>query len=215
LSEFRLQDDLFVYGLPGETLLQFEGSGFETDWELDLPIAANPRGFRSLTDVVITFDMNASYSQALAGRLAALPPAPVARSILLSAGVVDSKGLSNLRIGTGPARIKFDIKGIALPAQEKNRKVTNLALLAVGKTEKVYDATLEVTGTQAAFQIKDGLAMSNAGDLMAGAASLPLNALVGKDLDQSFTLEIDRTNVQEELRTLFDVVLYLEYKADL
>ena len=44
LSEFRLHDDLFVYGLPGETFLQFEGSGFETDWELELPVAANPKG---------------------------------------------------------------------------------------------------------------------------------------------------------------------------
>ena len=35
------------------------------------------------------------------------------------------------------------------------------------------------------------------------------------ELDQVFELEITRAGVQDELRTLFDVVLYLDYKADL
>lgn len=217
LSEFRLQDDLFVYGLPGETLLQFEGSGIETAWELDLPAAPNPQGLRSLSDVIITFDMNASYSQALAGKLAAEPPAPVSRAIMLAASVQDSRGLANLRVGTDPARLRFDLRQAALPAQEKNRKLANLALLAIGKTTKTYNATLKAAtaGTQAAFQIKDGLALSNAGDLLAGGTPSPLNTLVGVDLDQVFELEITRTGVQDELRTLFDVVLYLDYRADL
>jgi hypothetical protein len=217
LSEFRLQDDLFVYGLPGETLLQFEGSGFETAWELELPVAPNPQGLRALTDIIITFDMNASYSEALAGKLAALPPGPVARAILLAASVQDSRGLSNLRVGTTAARIRFDPKALPLPAQEKNRKLANLALLAIGKTEKTYDATLKASqaGTQAAFQIKGGLALSNAGDLLAGGVPSPLNSLVGLSLDQPFELVIDRTGVQDELRTLFDIVLYLDYTADL
>ena len=34
---FQSHDHLFVDGLPGETLLQFEGSGFETDRELEFP----------------------------------------------------------------------------------------------------------------------------------------------------------------------------------
>lgn len=217
LSEFRLQDDLFVYGLPGETLLQFEGSGIETAWELDLPAAANPQGLRSLSDVIITFDMNASYSQALAGQLAALPPAPVARAIMMAASVQDSRGLANLRVGTTPARIRFDPRTVALPAQEKNRKLANLALLAIGTTEKTYNATLRVSQgpTAVAFQIKEGLAMSNAGDLLAGGVPAPLNALVGLDLDQPFELEIDRAGVQDELRNLFDLALYLDYTADL
>lgn len=217
LSEFRLQDDLFVYGLPGETLLQFEGSGIETAWELELPAGANPQGLRNLSDVIITFDMNASYSQALAGKLAALPPGPVARALMLAASVQDSAGLANLRVGTGVARIRFDLRAVALPAQEKNRKLANLAILAIGKTEKTYNTTLRAaaSGTSASFQIKDGLALSNAGDLLGGNPASPLNVLAGVILDQAFELEIERTGVQDELRSLFDLVLYLDYAADL
>jgi hypothetical protein len=217
LSEFRLQDDLFVYGLPGETLLQFEGSGIETAWELELPVGANPQGLRNLSDVVITFDMNASYSQALASKLAALPPGPVARAIMLAASVQDSQGLANLRVGTDPIRIRFDPKLVSLPAQEKNRKLANLALLAIGKTEKTYNATLRAStaGVVATFQIKDGLALSNAGDLLGGNPASPLNLLAGVSLDQVFEVTIDRAGVQDELRQLFDLVLYLDYTADL
>ncbi|MGH7079106.1 MAG: hypothetical protein ACREFU_13545, partial [Acetobacteraceae bacterium] len=134
LSEFRLHQDLWVYGLPGETLLRFEGSGIETDWELEFPVATNPKGFRSLADVLITCDMNATYSQALAAHTAEAPPVPVARSIALAASVWDPAGLASLRAEGEPARIRFDLAKLALPLAERNRVVANLALLAVGAT---------------------------------------------------------------------------------
>jgi hypothetical protein len=48
LSEFRVRDDMFVYGPAGETLMQFEGSGIETECSLELPRLANQDGLRSL-----------------------------------------------------------------------------------------------------------------------------------------------------------------------
>jgi hypothetical protein len=217
LSEFRLHQDLWVYGLPGETLLQFEGSGIETDWELEFPIAANPKGLRSLADVLVTCDMNAMYSQGLAVKQAAAPPAPVARAVALAASMWDPKGLASLRRNNVPARIRFDLTRVALPLAETNRVIGNLALLAVGTTRQPYAATLQAEGSavQAAFQISDGLALSNAGPLLGTTAALPLNAFVGGSLDRAFVLEIDRTGVEDELRALDDVVLWLEYEADL
>lgn len=215
LSEFRLHDDLFVYGLPGETLLQFEGSGFETDWELELPLDANPRGLRSLADVIVTFDMNASYAPAAI----ATPTSPgtVTRSLALAASVWDPRGLETLRAATDPARMKFDLRRVALPAQETGRKLANLALLFVGRTSMTYSATLRVGGQQARFQVEDGLALSNAGPLLGSATPRPLNALVGGNLDQEFVLEVSRSGsaVADELKRLLDVVIWLEYQATL
>jgi hypothetical protein len=215
LSEFRLHDDLFVYGLPGETLLQFEGSGFETDWELEFPVDANLRGFRSVADVLITFDSNAYYSNAVAAKQAAQAPADAARSIVMAASVLDPKGLDSLKAAAGPARITIDPTKLALSAQEIKRRVSNVAVICVGKTTKTYNATLTAgkSAKTAAFTFTDGLALSNAGPLLGSAAALPLNDLVGLNLDQPFILEINRTGVADELSRLFDVVLYLEYQA--
>lgn len=217
LSEFRLHADMWVYGLPGETLLQFEGSGFETDWELEFPLAANPKGLRSLSDVMITCDMNALYSQTLAMQQAALPPAPVARSIALAASVWDPNGVATLHAKVGPVQIRFDLTKLTLPVQEKNRTISNLALLVVGKTEQVYSATLlaDGSGVQPAFNITDGLALSNDGPLLGAGVAMPLNDLVALPLVQAFVLEIDRAGVVDELAALNDVVLYMEYTADL
>lgn len=215
LSEFRLQDDLFVYGLPGETLLQFEGSGFETDWELEFPVEANSRGFRSVADVLITFDTNAYYSGAVAAKQAALAPADAARSIALAASNIDPKGLATLKAATGPVRITFDPARLALPAQEIKRRVTNLALICVGQTPSNYAAKLTATKSAktASFPIERGLALSNDGPLLGTGGPLPLNDLVGLNLNQPFLLEIERTGVVDELKRLFDIVLCLEYTA--
>jgi hypothetical protein len=217
LSEFRLHQDLWVYGLPGEALLQFEGSGIETDWELEFPLAANAKGLRSLTDVLITLDMNATYSQALAAKAAALPLPPVARGIALAASVWDPKGLASLRAANGPVRIRFDLSKLALPLAENGRIFANLALLAVGTRALAAGATLEAqtSNVQTAFNFADGIALSNAGPLLGGAAALPLNDLVGLPIEQGLVLELDRAGIEDDLRALDDVVLWLEYDATL
>lgn len=215
LSEFRLRDDLFVYGLPGETLLQFEGSGVETDWEIELPTIANPKGFRSVADVLITFDSNAYYSDAVAAKQAALLPADAPRAIILAASTADPKGLDTLKAAAGNPRITFDPTKLALPSQEVTRSVGNLALILVGKTEKTYTAKLTASKSAktAAFTVDAGIASSNAGPLLGTKPPLPLNTLAGLTLDQPFVLDIDRAGVADELKGLFDVVLYVEYRA--
>lgn len=213
LSEFRLHDDLFVYGLPGETLMQFEGSGFDTDWEIALPPAANPQGLAPLSDVLITFDMNADYSRSAAP---AAGPVTVNGAVMVSARVFDPAGLASLRTA-GAARIRFDMGEVPLRRQEKNRTITNLGVLLIGKTDKVFPARLaaSLSATQAAFDIVDGFAVSNIGALLGTRAPLPLNVFAGLAVDQILTLEFDTAGVTDELQALFDVVLYVEYDAEL
>jgi len=216
LSEFRLHDDLFVYGLPGETLLQFEGSGFTTEWRLDFLPSANPRGLASLADVLITFDTNALYSESLAEGTMSAAPAPVNRAVALAASVWDPKGLRTLRGPGASAQMTFDPSRLGLPAQEKARTLSNLAVICAGITTQSYTAKLTASAAakQASFTIKDGVALSNAGPLLGSAAALPLNAVTGVSLDQPFVLAIDRSGaVADELAKLYDVVLYLEYTA--
>jgi hypothetical protein len=215
LSEFRLHDDLFVYGLPGETLLQFEGSGFETDWELEFPVRANPKGLRSVADVIITFDSNAYYSQAIAAKQPAVPAADAPRAIMLAASNTDPKGLHTLKAAAGNPRITFDCTKLALPLQEIKRTVTNVAVIFVGKTDERYDATLTASPAAkvAAFTADVGIASSNGGPLLGSNPPQPLNDLIGVDLGQAFVLEIDRVGVADELARLYDVVLYIEYTA--
>jgi hypothetical protein len=218
LSEFRLHDDLFVYGLPGETLLQFEGSGFDTDWELEFPPAANPKGLRTLADVLITFDMNASYSAALAAAAAARQPGPAMRSVVLAASIWDPKGFESLAApSSGPAKITFDPSRVPLPKQEVGRKLANVAIICVGTTAHDYAAKLTATkaARTASFTIDNGIALSNTGPLLGTGDPHPLNALAGVALGQPFVLEIKRSGagVKAELAKLYDVVVYLEYET--
>ena len=61
LSEFSLRKDMAVFGMPDESLMTFEGSGFESFWGLQFPATANPFGLDSLLDVQMTFDLTAFY----------------------------------------------------------------------------------------------------------------------------------------------------------
>ena len=213
LSEFRLETDLQVFGLPGETLMQFEGSGYETDWGVVLPTLANPKGLTSLTDVLVTFDMNASYEQPVP----AVPGAPglLAQGMAIAASVFDPAGLLTLRGATPQARFVLDLQKVPLRRQETNRRITNLAVMLIGPTTKTYTARLSASagGPHADFTIVDGIAFSNGGALLGTGAALPLNALIGEVVDQAFTLDIQRAGVAEEMKGLLDVVLYIDYQA--
>jgi hypothetical protein len=170
----------------------------------------------ALADVLITFDMNAGYSQALAVKMAADLPLPLSRSILMAASVLDARGLESLRSAPpAPVHITFDPRRLSLPAQEKGRKVAQIAVLCVGATASAYKASLTATKTGAtvSFTMDNGIALSNDGPLLGSKPKLPLNALVGQDVAQPFVLEIDKAGVADELARLYDVVLYLEYTA--
>ena len=214
LSEFRLETDLQVYGLPGETLMQFEGSGYETDWGVVLPALANPKGLTSLVDVLVTFDMNASYQQPAPA--AAGVPAVLAQAVAVAASVFDPAGLLTLRGTTAQARIVFDMHKVPLRHQESNRRITNLAVMLIGTTTQIYTAKLSAgsSGPHADSTLAKGIAFSNGGVLLGTGAALPLNALIGQAVDQAFTLEIQRGGVGEEMKGLLDAVLYLDYEAD-
>src|SRR5262249_3007218 len=138
------------------------------------------------------------------------------RAIAAAAGVWDPSGLKTLKGSAATAKMSFDLTRLALPLQEKNRTVSNLAILCVGNTQKNYAAKLSAqkSGKTTSFTIEQGVALSNAGPLLGTAAPVPLNALVGLTLDQVFVLEINRTpTTSDELSRLFDVVLYLDYSA--
>jgi Tc toxin complex TcA C-terminal TcB-binding domain len=215
LSEFRLHDDLFVYGMPGETLLQFEGCGFTTDWELAFSPAANPMGMRGIADVLLTLDATAQYSLPLAVATMATPAASRNSAIALAASVFDPAGLRSLRTpGVANAKIIFDLSQSDLPRGAKTRTVSNLAVICVGTTTKNYTAVLKATnsGEKASFTLEKGIGLSNAGKLRGSAAALPLNSLVGATLNQQLELTVSRpSGVQSELAKLFDVVLFLDY----
>jgi hypothetical protein len=189
LSEFSLRGDMQVYELPDETLLPFEGSGIETGWELEFPAIANPTGLGSVADVIITFDMRATYSDELARQQAVtLPAAPVTatRALALSARVHDPAGLRQLT-GTAPtATIHFDLSSLDL-------------------------ANSATPARSVPFQFEHGVATSNAGPLAGGTTpAQALNAVVGTPLEQVFVLEIDPA-VLTASPPVLDVAILVEY----
>ncbi len=52
---------VFDVDLQPDLLLPFEGGGVDTTWTLELPKAANPFDYRSLSDVLVTFDYTALF----------------------------------------------------------------------------------------------------------------------------------------------------------
>lgn len=157
--------------------------------------------------------MNAQYSQPAAARAAS--PVTINQAFFMAASVFDSGGLATLRsTAPGPARIEFDLRQVPLRAQETNRTISNLGVILVGNTDKTFQGKLRATlsPTEVSFPITGGYVISNAGLLLGTNTPLPLNGLVGLPVNQPLTLEIDRTGVANELRALFDVVLYVEYQ---
>jgi hypothetical protein len=221
ISEFRLHDDMAVHGLPDETLLPFEGSGADTFWELELPASGNPYGLGDLGDVLLTLDLEASFSSALHAADIAAMPASLRRMAILSAARHDPKGLEALRAGSGDA-IAFDVPRIGLGGSETNRRIANLVVFLVGDDLAAkLTASLRATGAaKASFPLENSVAFSNApplvsADFPAKPAS-PLNAFVGKSVDRVFQFAIGSAeNPGLDLGGLRDVVLGMEYTADI
>lgn len=105
--------------------MPFEGAAFTTTWTLELPEAANPVGLHRVTDVRITFDIQAAYEVPAGG--AAVKPQPTSRSMFVSALAVDATGLATLRNATKPqASVHFDLDRLAMPP---GAVITNLAVV--------------------------------------------------------------------------------------
>jgi hypothetical protein len=219
LSEFRMRNDMFVFDLPDESLLPFEGSGIETTWELALSRIGNANGFASLTDVFFSFDMRASYSATLAQQHLAAQPASITRSMLVSARTMNPGALAAFRKDGGILSLDFDLARLARNTGETTHTLLNLVVVSIGVDAAPFTATFASTQAPArseAITIEQGVALSNGGVLADGngGVPLPLTSFVGLDLDQRFTLSIDAdANAAVDFSGLRDLLLLVEYEA--
>ena len=218
LSEFRLRDDMWVFDLPDETLLPFEGSGIETIWELMLSKVGNANGFDAMTDLLVTFDMRASYSALLEKEHVAALPNTASRSLLASGKALNPGAIAKFRTNGGKLTLAFDLAKLARNTNETARKTLNFVLVAVGVPDAPFTATF--SGAKPAhtesITFEKGIALSNAGALADGNAGvpLPLNAFAGKNVDQIFKLVIDAAaNPAVDFKHLEEVLLLVEYEA--
>jgi hypothetical protein len=218
LSEFRMREDMWVFDLPDETLLPFEGSGIETVWELMVSKAGNANSLEPMTDFLITFDMRASYSALLAQQHLATPPATANRSLLASGKALNPGALPKFRDDGGKVTLAFDLAKLARNANEAQRKTLNFVLVAVGASDAAFTATFSSATpvNSKSITFEKGVALSNAGVLADGngGVALPLNSFVGLDVDQVFKLVIDAdANPGSDLSNLQEVLLLVEYEA--
>lgn len=217
LSEFRMRDDMWVFDLPGETLLPFEGSGFESVWELRLSTVGHPNSLASMTDFLFSFDMRASYSAILKDQHLASLPTTANRSLLISARTGNAGALAKFRTQGGKLSLTYDLARRAQNANE-TQTILNLMLVAVGVADTPFTATVAVTqpAISQAITFENGVAVSNAGALADGngGVPLPLTAFVGLDVGQTLTCEIDpAANPGSNLQALYELLLFVDYEA--
>ncbi|KAE9382217.1 hypothetical protein N431DRAFT_458754 [Stipitochalara longipes BDJ] len=135
ISEFDSRADGAYYGLPGLALMQFEGSGVQSNWTLQFLPAANPAGFSDLMDVLVTFDMRAQYDVSLAQTQLANQPTTTERFVVLSALKSGAPGLQQLQVNThGTATVGWDGSVLDLSRRESGRKINNIFFALVGPT---------------------------------------------------------------------------------
>jgi hypothetical protein len=219
LSEFRLAEDMSAFGIPDEALLAFEGSGIETLWELTLPALANSLSLDDLADIELTFDLRAQYSPRLRATHLASQPKSVSRLTFFSARAFATAGLEALRDPEQPsATVSFDLPAIGrLPRLESNRTIRNVVLLLPGAPLE-FDASfapLRSPGVLVPFAA--GVAHSNAAALAepgSQAPPSPLNVLEGGTVDTTFQLTIAKNGNATAFTSVADVLLGIEYDAD-
>ncbi|OCK73953.1 carbohydrate-binding module family 12 protein [Lepidopterella palustris CBS 459.81] len=152
ISDFNMEtSDAMTYGLPGKTLMQFEGSGIETIWNVEFSDSGAPTGFASLADLLITFDMQARYSSILHAN----PPSPpysgkVEKAIWISSRKQQNAGLLSIRDSSSTEAIL----SWKLPSLRKGMKrtINNVGFTVVGEDDNSHatvsslKATVEVGG---------------------------------------------------------------------
>jgi hypothetical protein len=221
ISEFNLgTTDRQIYGLPGGTLMQFEGSGVETLWKLEFPAPANPSGLSDLLDVLITFDLRAQYASDLYQTQLQQMPTSINKFILVSAYKQQLSGLVDLQGNPNTATIAFDLTTIGLPAQEQNRKLNNIAVLVIGAKNAASIKASVISATPSKtlpVVLANGIAFSNAPpitDPQSTVALSPLNVMVGIAVNQTLSLKIDKSlNAGVDFSTTQDVLLGVDYTA--
>ncbi|MFM0093400.1 hypothetical protein PQR46_41800 [Paraburkholderia sediminicola] len=220
ITEFDISHDMSAFGLPGTTLMQFEGSGVETNWQFELPVSSNPGGFAGLADALVTFDLRARFAPSLYQSVTGAPVASASKMMMLSALRLQVSGLSDLQGLPPVANLDFDLTLVGLPALEKTRKLSNLFFVLVSslgissvKANVVVAAPAKTIGVT----LVDGVAYSNCPpitDPLSVAPLSPLNVLFGIDVNQKLSLQIDKTaNAGIDFAKVSDVVLGVDYTA--
>jgi hypothetical protein len=220
ISEFRLENDMALYGLPGETLLTFEGSSAESFWELSFPSAANPSGLDGLADILLTFDLFAEFAPNQFTADLAAPTSKTRKWVLVSAAHYDPGAITSMAGPSTSVNVVFDLRKVKLPRQEKIRQIKNVALwfiAANGPGDFKAKMLSEKPRKSIELAFTDGFAISSLQpepSLPVLPAS-PLNAFAGQDPEQTFTLSISRPRNSRAFSDVADVVLALEYEASL
>jgi hypothetical protein len=220
LSEFNMRGDMWVYDLPDETLLPFEGSGIETAWQLSLSRLGGATSLENLSDVLLTFDMRASYSAVLDAKHQAELPPSLKKSVLISGRAQNPGEVARFKKDGGVLTFTFRPTLAADNSVEKMRTVTFLSLMLSGVEQSpiTTNLTANTDAVVANFDLTDGIALSNAGFLAGtnGGVPLPLNALTDISFEQHFTLTIDAgANPGVDFSKLYDVQMLVEYEAQI
>ena len=216
LSGFQTGDDPSLYGLSGDALAAFEGSGIETAWTLEMPGAANPQGVKKMSDVLITFHMQAYYSPELYLRHISEKAASARRLRLFSARSLAPDMLEALRQGAGTATFPFDLQAVGLPENETQREIKNLIFFLAAKDESEIRAAIKSTMLQnpVGFSFHQGVAMSNLGPLHSSTVTSGLDQFKDQDAAQQFDITINAAdNPGVDLTRITDLVLGVEYLA--
>lgn len=200
ISEFNMKDDMDAFGLPGETLLQFEGSGFTTGWDVALPEGAGAAS--DLTDMLITFDGFGFFSDD--AFVEPSLPSPSNRAILFSGSAINAEGMAALKEGAS-TMLDLDLSALGQTASG-TRTIANLALMWLGKGPA--SAMVSASGGIAAtVTFEDGIAASNAPPFDSSAGAMPLNVFSGAPLEQVLSLDLGNA----DLSGLEDIAVLVEY----
>lgn len=219
VSQFQLASDMTVFGLPDESLLSFEGSGVETLWRLELPPAGNDSGLGGLADVEVTLDLRAQYSSQLHEKDVATLPTSTRRFVFVSSAKYQPDALADLRGDAQSPTFELDLTSVGLPKAESSRKVKNLVVIVAAPVALTFTAAFgSDKSPDIALEIEGGFAVSNGEPLSDAQSSLPpeqLNAFIDTDVDQTFHLAIDKSTAGLDFAEVVDVVLGVEYTADI
>lgn len=207
ISEFNMREDMDAFGLPGEALLQFEGSGFTTGW--DIALASHTPPAPGLLDVVITFDGYGFYNDDMfvADETAA---DNMNRTILFAGSSIDPEGMRELQEGAA-SKLTLDLAGFAGKREGEVRTITNIGLIWLGEGATPVTLTAQNSGETAAVPFNNGIAASNAPPFDSSNGPMPLNAFHGVAMDQAFALDFD----DADLSKLADLVIVLEYSGSM